>query len=129
MKKKINIDLKLLCQWLAANKISLNLSKTEYILFRHKLKPINYQLKIKIDGKKLCPSTFIKYLGVFLDENLSWNNHVKSISLKLRRANGALSKLRHVSSNVLNTVYYGSDEKLGYPIGVCCGVLPKRRDE
>ena len=107
MKKKINIDLKLLCQWLAANKISLNSSKTEYILFRHKLKPINYQLKIKIDGKKLYPSTFIKYLGVFLDENLSWNNHVKSISLKLRRANGALSKLRHyVSSNVLNTVYY-----------------------
>ena len=59
MKKKINIDLKLLCQWLAANKISLNSSKTEYILFRHKLKPINYQLKIKIDGKKLYPSTFI----------------------------------------------------------------------
>ena len=107
MNKKINIYLKLLCQWLAANKISLNFSKTEYILFRHKLKPINYQLKIKIDGKKLYPSTFIKYLGVFLDEHLSWNNHVKSISLKLRRANGALSKLRHyVSSNVLNTVYY-----------------------
>ena len=45
------------------------------------------------------------YLGVFLDENLSWEIHVNSISLKLRRANGALSKIRHyVSSNVLNTV-------------------------
>ena len=32
MKKKINIDLKLLCQWLAANKISLNSSKTEYLI-------------------------------------------------------------------------------------------------
>ena len=107
LKKKINIDLKLLCQWLAANKISLNSSKTEYILFRRKLKPINYELKIKINGKKLYPSTSIKYLGVFLDENLSWEIHVNSISLKLRRANGALSKIRHyVSSNVLNTVYY-----------------------
>ena len=111
LKKKINIYLKLLCQWLAANKISLNSSKTEYILFRRKLKPINYiyiyELKIKINGKKLYPSTSIKYLGVSLDENLSWEIHVNSISLKLRRANGALSKIRHyVSSNVLNTVYY-----------------------
>ena len=62
LKKKINIDLKLLCQWLAANKISLNSSKTEYILFRRKLKPINYELKIKINGKKLYPSTSIKYI-------------------------------------------------------------------
>ena len=62
LKKKRNIDLKLLCQWLAANKISLNSSKTEYILFRRKLKPTNYELKIKINGKKLYLSTSIKYL-------------------------------------------------------------------
>ena len=107
LKKQTNIDLKLLCHWLAANKISLNSSKTEYILFRHKLKSVKYQLKIKINGNKLYPSSSIKYLGIILDEHLSWKNHIKSISLKLRRANGALSKLRHyVSSNILNTVYY-----------------------
>ena len=102
LKKKINIDLKLLCHWLNANKISLNSSKTEYILFRHKLKPINYELKLKINGKKLYPSTYIKYLGIFLDKNLSWEKHINVTSLKLRRANGALAKLRHyVVSNLL----------------------------
>ena len=107
LKKKINIDLKLLCHWLSANKISLNSSKTEYILFHHKLKHVNYQLKLKLNGKRLYPSTSIKYLGVFLDENLNWEKNIKSISLKLRRANGALAKLRHyVSTNILTTVYY-----------------------
>ena len=107
LKKKINIDLKLLCHWLSANKISLNSSKTEYILFHHKQKTINYQLKLKINGKRLYPSTFIKYLGVFLDENLSWRKHIDTLSLKLRRANGALAKLRHyLSPTVLVTVYH-----------------------
>ena len=45
IKKHTNIDLKLLCNWLKANKISLNSSKTEAILFRHPNKNIDYDLK------------------------------------------------------------------------------------
>ena len=96
--KKKNIDLKFLCNWLNANNISLNSSKTKYILFHHKLKPINYELKLKANGKKLYPGTSIKYLGIFIDENLSWEEHVNTTSLKLHRANGALAKLRHCVS-------------------------------
>ena len=51
MKKKqknINIDLKLLCKWLKANKISLNASKTELIIFRDPKKKINFNPKIKL---------------------------------------------------------------------------------
>ena len=51
MQKQLNLDLRNLCNWLKANKISLNASKTEMILFRHPNKDINYNLKIKIDGK------------------------------------------------------------------------------
>ena len=51
IQKKINIDLKLLCKWLRANKISLNASKTELIIFRDPKKKINYDPKIKIVGK------------------------------------------------------------------------------
>ena len=60
LKKKINIHLKLLCHWLNANKLCLISRKTEFIIFRHKLKPINYELKLKINGKNLYPSTSIK---------------------------------------------------------------------
>ena len=107
LQKKINIDLKFLCHWLNANKISLNTNKTEYILFRHKQKSINFTLKLKLNGKKLYSSSYIKYLGIFLDENLNWKKHVSVLSSKLRRANGALAKLRHfVPHKTLTSVYH-----------------------
>ena len=97
----------MLCHWLNANKISLNTSKTEYILFRHKQKSVNFDLKLKLNGKKLYPSSYIKYLGIFLDENLNWKKHISVLSSKLRRANGALAKLRHfVPLKTLTSVYH-----------------------
>ena len=66
LKKHLNLDLRNVCNWLKANKISLNSSKTEMLLFRHHNKVINYNLKIKIDGKKLLPSDFVKYLGLYI---------------------------------------------------------------
>ena len=59
---QINLDLKYLCKWLKANKISLNASKTEVLIFRCQNKPMMYRKKpedklsmwkitIKIDGK------------------------------------------------------------------------------
>ena len=51
LQKHVNIDLKLLCKWLKANKISLNASKTELNIFRNPHKIINFNLKIKIDVK------------------------------------------------------------------------------
>ena len=83
----MKIDIKLLVQWLLANKISLNAGKTEVIIFRHHLKKINMRFIFKIDGKKIYPSRMVKYLGVILDENLSWEPHINYISLKLRKAN------------------------------------------
>ena len=50
MQTQINLDLKYLCKWLKANKISLNSSKTEVLIFRHEKKPIMYRRK---PGEKL----------------------------------------------------------------------------
>ena len=93
--KRMNLDLKLLCHWLNANKISLNASKTEYVIFKHALKPMNFDFRLFINGKRLFPSNCIKYLGVLLDSDLSWKSQINNTVLKLKRANGALAKLRH----------------------------------
>ena len=107
MQKQLNLDLRNLCNWLKANKISLNASKTEMILFRHPNKEINYNLKIKIDGKNLQPSNYVKYLGIYLDPFLKWNYHVDIIAPKLSRACGMLMKIRHyVSESTLISIYY-----------------------
>ena len=50
LQKYINIDLKLLYKWLIANKISLNCSKTELIIFHGTSTDVNFEYKIKING-------------------------------------------------------------------------------
>ena len=93
MTKQMNIDLKLLRNWLRANKISLNASKTELLIFRSVRKNIDYDMRIKIDGKRIFPSSFVKYLGLYVDEHLNWSYHC--VAPKLSRAVGMLSKIRH----------------------------------
>ena len=108
IQNKINKDLKSLCVWLRANKISLNASKTELIIFRDPRKKMKFDLKIKINGKRLLPCRFVKYLGVYIDCHLNWKTHLTELSTKLSRAVGMLSKIRYyVSRETLHMVYHG----------------------
>ena len=108
IQKQVNLDLKSLYKWLLANKISLNCSKTELILFHKPGYPIkNFNFNIKINGHKIYPSNCIKYLGIYLDTTLSGNDHCEILEKKLKRANGMLSKVRHyVPRDELKSIYY-----------------------
>ena len=81
--------------WLRANKISLNTSKTEIVLFRSKRKTITKKLNFRISGQNIPISKSVKYLGVMLNENLSWDSHMAYILPKLNRGLGLLSKIRY----------------------------------
>ena len=108
IQNKMNKDLKSLVTWLRANKISLNATKTEMLIFRDPRKKIDFDLKIKIDGKKITPCNSVKYLGIFIDCHLNWNTHRTELSTKHSRATGMLSKIRYyVSKDTLKMVYYG----------------------
>ena len=105
--KKVNYDLKKLTHWLNANKISLNVSKTELVLFRSHRKQLDYELKLKLNGKKLFESDSVKYLGVKIDRNLTWSHQINNVSLKLNKANAMLSKIRHyVDRKTLKSIYH-----------------------
>ena len=93
LKKQVNFDLFNLHKWLTANKISLNEGKTELIYFR-KSGPAP-ALNIKLHGKTLNPSKFVKYLGVYVDEYLNGEIHCREVVKKLNRGNGMLAKARH----------------------------------
>ena len=95
MQKNVNRDLKNISNWLVANKISLNVNKTEMIIFRNHRRHLNYNLKIKINGKLLQPSNVVKYLGIYIDSHLNWNHQTNITLSKLSRAVGMLSKIRH----------------------------------
>ena len=107
LKKHLNFDLCLLTSWLKANKISLNASKTEILIFRNPKKTINYDLKIMLDGKRLYPSKVVKYLGILIDSHLNWSYHVKTLAPKLSHAIGMLAKIRHFTIENLRNIYFG----------------------
>ena len=65
---------------------------------------------VEVFSGSLCslrPSNFVKYLGVYIDEHLNWRHHIDFVCNKLKRANGALSKLRHyVDKKTLLALYF-----------------------
>ena len=104
----INHELKAVVKWLRLNKLSLNAGKTELIFFRSNRHPLDYsKISIKLNGLKLKPVDFIKYLGMLIDNHLNWNHHIDELCKKLSRANGILSKLRYDAPiKILTQVYY-----------------------
>ena len=62
-----------------------------------------------------------KYLGMAMDEHLTFKNHMDTVKLKLNTANGLLAKLRHyVNSILLRTIYYAIFEShLQYGCQLC----------
>ena len=105
--KQVNKDLKTLSNWLNANKICMNVSKTELVLFRSAKKQLDFRLKLKLSGKRLYPTNSVKYLGVKIDEHLTLKPHINGISTKLNKANAMLSKIRHfIDQKSLKAIYY-----------------------
>ena len=106
--KTLNKDLRDLSFWLNANKIAINVAKTEIILLKTGNKNYDADLKIKLCRERIHASQYVKYLSVFIDENLNWKKHIDEISTKLIKDNAMLSKLRHfVNKDILLSVYYG----------------------
>ena len=100
LKKKIT-------EWLRFNKLSLNSGKSELVIFRSKTKKELDEITIKINKSKLSPVSNVNYLGVVLDEFLSWDAHVNQLYKKLAQTNGILSKLRHyVPQKTCISVYF-----------------------
>ena len=104
----VNDDLLSVSEWLKANRLMLNVSKTKLLIFHSKRRNvIHHDFVIKLEGNTLQPDSNVKYLGMLIDNNLSWSCHIRKLCTSLSRANGILSKLRHlVPFRVLKSIYY-----------------------
>ena len=94
---------------LNANKISLNVEKTELVIFKQQRKKVDTGIKIgdTDNRKELYPSQSVRYLGIKIDQNLNWKDHINDIAVKLNRANALLFKIRNfVNITILKTIYF-----------------------
>ena len=104
---KMNEALNILSNWSKKNCLPINLGKTFYHVFTlaHKTPDI----KLQLDGKNLNPSTEPKYLGMYLDQKMSWQKHVENTARKARMRLNVIKRLAGKqwgsSLSVLNTTY------------------------
>ena len=107
IRKTLNNELKLLYEWLCANRLSLNVDKTEFIIFRPPRTKLNNRIVLNLNNKKIHESRKIKYLGLIMDDRLTWKFHINELCKKLGRSVGMLYKLRHLCPlTVLKSLYY-----------------------
>ena len=100
-----NIQLQKLNDWFLANKLSLNINKTCFTLFTRK--KIQVECVLKINNIQIKRVPFSKYLGVVIDENLTWSKHITGIISKITRFAGIFYKLRDIiPRSVLKTIYF-----------------------
>ena len=81
-------------KWLAANRLIINLSKTQSMLFMNKTDNPSFQLQIQnidIEVTNKC-----KFLGVIIDDKLLWKDHINYISNKISKSIGILKFLRYI---------------------------------
>ena len=106
----VNNELQNIHEWFKANKLSLNITKTKYSFFHpvQKSNTIPLRLpKLIIDTCEIKRETSIKFLGVLLDENLTWKPHIEIIKNKISKNIGIMYKARCVlNTNCLKQLYF-----------------------
>ena len=78
----INMELKQLSLWLKVNRLALNITKTNFLIFHSTQRNLNHNVTLKLDKKAINQKDNIKYLGVIIDCNLNWKQHILTVSKK-----------------------------------------------
>lgn len=102
----MNNELKSVSNWLIANKLSLNVKKSNVLLFRNKNDSNDLKINLVIDNKPLQEKNYAKYLGLLIDNKLTFSNQIEHIRDKIIKGNAILYKLRNfVPGNILINLY------------------------
>ena len=108
LESRVNEEFKNLNEWFCRNKLSVNYSKTKFMII-NKIphKSIDEPFKIALNGAVLERTESAKYLGVFIDEKLNWSVHTNHLSLQLAKLTGIFFRLRnYVSKETLYMIYH-----------------------
>ena len=117
-------DLGILQDWFRANKLTLNIGKSVFILFG---KHNNQTLSIRLGNEIIPQVKFTKFLGLWIDENLNWRKHTSKLLLKLKSNINLLKTGRNcLSQHALKVVYFAQiHSNLSYGIGIWGSLMPK----
>lgn len=108
--RDVNKDLDNVAEWFKANKLSLNVAKTHYMLFQHRNnKPDDHDYKLTLCGNDIQETDSVKFLGLFLDPNLEWTAHIRQLETKLSRSLYMINSVKEqLDKDHLKILYYST---------------------
>ena len=111
LETNLNVELEKVSQWLYANKLSLNIEKTSFVVFHSPQRRIAHKLNLSISNTSIKSDNQVKYLVLIFDSNLNWKPylHVHKLRKRVSRGIGVLSKVRYYVNrniNISHQLYY-----------------------
>ena len=101
----VNYELGNITNWLDFNKLSLNTTKTKFMMFHTKQRHMD-AVSFTINNENIEQVSSFSFLGIHLDEILKWNKHIGMLTNKLSRVIGILNRLKYIyPQRILLTVY------------------------
>ena len=108
--EKMNKELTNVSNWFNANKLSLNVKKTKFSFFHKSSKKDNILLRfpnLDINGFTFERESSIKFLGIWIDGNLTWRDHIHTVETKIAKNVGLLYQGKHyLDDNCLKQIYF-----------------------
>ena len=103
----MNSELTKISIWMKSNKLSVNIKKTNYVIFKPKQKSVHMSSQNLFDSIALKQVTEVKFVSVYMDEGLSWKSHISYICKKISKSVGIMHRVRFsLSSNTKIPLYY-----------------------
>lgn len=115
----INRELTNVDTWFRANKLSLNVDKTNFMLFCSKNKDRTHSIQPCINNLQIKHVTSTKFLGIIIDDRLNWFLHINYVASKISKNIGIMSRVSSfVDKKILIMLYYS----LIYPYLIYCNI-------
>ena len=106
----LNSELEKISQWFKANKLSINIKKTKFTLFHKNSSKDDIPVKLPalmVGSNNIERTSSIKFLGVMLEEHISWIDHVRTVENKIAKNIGLLDRVsQFLDEDSLKTVYF-----------------------
>ena len=88
------------------NRLALNIDKTNFAIFHSQIQRLTEHIVLKIGRKKMKEESYVKFLGIMLNSDLSWKFHLAELSKKLARTAGLFYKIQHDATTDTTLLYH-----------------------
>ena len=106
LKSVLNDELQNIDVWLKCNKLSVNINKTNHVILKPRQKQFNSSISLSFGGKPLQQSYKTKFLGVSIDDHLTWKHHISNVCKQIAKSPVIILRSRFLLPSTTKFTFY-----------------------